>query len=199
MIHRGFHHLQHMIGIRVRGARHKSGAGRDGLFHRVDRMIHRAPHVGLAFEAKRRRGRGLLLGQAINPVIHDHIGHLDVLAGGVIEVIAADGKRVAIPAEHEHMQIRAAKRNAAGKRQRAAMNIMRAVGLDEIRKPARAANARDGRDLLVPELALFDQLEIKREHGEIAAARAPRRVIGGDFFFGQTFAFVGSRIGMTRR
>ena len=57
-------------------------------------------------------------------------------------------------------------------------------------KPAGAADAGDGGDLLVPHLALFDQLEIKREHGEIAAAGAPRRMVGGDFLFGQAFAFV---------
>jgi hypothetical protein len=41
---------------------------------------------------------------------------------------------------------------------------------------------RHGRDVLVPHFALLDQLEVKREHREIAAAGAPRRVIGGDSF-----------------
>ena len=75
---------------------------------------------------------------------------------------------------------------------------MRAVRLDEIRKAAGAADAGDGGDFLVPELALFDQLEIKREHGEIAAAGAPGRMVGGDFFFGQALAFgVGTARGVT--
>ena len=104
-------------------------------------------------------------------------------------MIAADGKRVAVAAEDEHVQVRARQRNAAGKRQRAAVNVMRAVGLHEIRKPAGAADAGDGGDLLVPQLALFNQLEIQREHGEIAAAGTPRRVVGGDFLFGQALAF----------
>ncbi len=178
----------------LRGAGHKGGAGGNGLLHRVDRLVERAGDVGLALEADGRGGRGLLLGQAINPVVHDHVGHLDVLARGVVEMIAADGEGVAVAAEHEHMQVGPGQRNAAGKGQGAAVDVMRAVGLHEIRKPARAADAGDGGDLLMPQLALFDQLEIKREHGEITATGAPRGVIGGDFLFGQAFAF-GSRAG----
>ena len=175
-------------------ARHERGPGADGLFHRVDRMIDRAPHVRLALEPDGRCRRRLLLGQAVHPVVHDDVGHLDVLARGVVQVIAANGKRIAIAAEHEHMQVGAAQRNAAREGQCAAVDEMRAVRLHEIGEAARAADARDGRDLLVPYLALLDELEVKREHGEITAAGAPRRVIGGDFLLRETLAFrVGNR------
>src|SRR5438093_393790 len=71
---------------------------------------------------------------------------------------------------------------------------MRPVRLHEIREAARTADARDGRDLLVPELALLDELEVKREHGEVAATRTPRRMVGDDFFSGQSLALgVGDR------
>ena len=71
---------------------------------------------------------------------------------------------------------------------------MRAVRLHEIRETAGAADAGDGGDLLVPELALLDQLEVEREHGEIAAAGAPGRVVGGDFLLRQAFALgIGER------
>ena len=66
---------------------------------------------------------------------------------------------------------------------------MHAVRLDEIREAAGTTDASDSRDLLVPELALLNQLEVKGEHGEIAAARAPGGMVRGDFFFGQPFAF----------
>jgi hypothetical protein len=99
------------------------------------------------------------------------------------------------PPNTKHVQVRPAQRNAAGEGQRAAMNVMRAVRLHEIGKAARTTDAGHGGDLLVPELALFDQLEVEREHGEIAATGAPRRVIGGDFFFGQAFAFVCGQVG----
>ena len=174
-----------MVGIRGRGARDKRGADRDGLLGRVDRIIHRAPGVGLALEPQRRRGRGLLFGQAIDLVVHDHQRHLDVLAGRVREMIAADGEGIAVAAEGEDVQIRAGERNAAGKGQRAAMQEVRAVRLHEIREPAGTADAGNGGDLLMPQLALFNQLEIQRQHREIAAAGTPSRMVGDDFFSGQ--------------
>src|SRR5262245_6282633 len=66
---------------------------------------------------------------------------------------------------------------------------MSAVRLHEVRKATRTTNPRDGGHLLVPHLSLLDQFEIKREHGKITAPGAPGRVVGGEFFFGQTFAF----------
>jgi len=70
------------------------------------------------------------------------------------------------------------------------MDVMGAVGLNKIRKPTRATDAGDGRNFFMPHFALFDQLEVKREHGEIAAARAPRRMVGGHFLLGQPFALL---------
>jgi hypothetical protein len=65
---------------------------------------------------------------------------------------------------------------------------MDAVGLNEIGKPARTSDARDGRYLLVMKLALLDELEVKRQHREIAATGTPRRMVGGDFFLRERFA-----------
>jgi len=195
VIHRGFHHLEDVVRVRVRGARDEGGPGGDGLLERVDRIINRTPEVGLALEAERRRGRGLFLREAVNPVVHHAIGHLDVLARGVVEMVAADGEGIAIAAEHEDVQVGARKGNAAGERQRAAVDVMRTVSLHEIWEAAGAADARDSGDLLVPHLAFFNQLEIQREDGEVTAAGAPRRMVGGDFFFGQPLAFLGRRSG----
>ena len=106
----------------------------------------------------------MLLGQAIDLVVHDHQRHFDVLARGVREMIAPDGEGIAITAEGEDVQVGAGQGNAAGKGQRAAMQEVRAMGLDEIRKPAGTADPGNGGDLLMPQLALFNQLKIKREH-----------------------------------
>ena len=106
----------------------------------------------------------------------------------MVEMVAADGKCVAITAENKHMQVRPGKGNARGERQRTSMNVMHAVRLHEIRKPAGAADARDGRDVLVPHFALLNELEVKREHREIAATGTPRRVIGGKLLFRQPLA-----------
>ena len=103
-------------------------------------------------------------------------------------MIAANRIRVAVAAENKHVQIRPGKGNAAGKRQRAPVDEMHPVRLHKIRKPARTADARDADELLVGQLALFNELEIQREHREIAATGTPRRVIGGEFLFRQPLA-----------
>ena len=106
----------------------------DQFFHRIDRLIDRAGGVGLGFEPDRRRRRGLFLRQAIDEVVHDEVGHVDVLARAVIEMIAADGESVAVTSEQEHVEIRPGETNAGGERNGAAMNEVRAVAIDEIRK-----------------------------------------------------------------
>ena len=151
-------------------------------------MIDGAPDVGLALEPERRGGRGLLLRQAVHLVVHDDVGHLDVLARGVREVITADGEGIAVAAKHEHVQVRSAEGHAGREGQGAAMNVVNAVRLHEIGKAAGAADAGDSRDLLVPDRALFDEFEVKREHREVTATGAPGRVIGGDFFLEERLA-----------
>src|ERR1039457_3818106 len=112
----------------------------------------------------------------------------DVLAGGVSEMVAADGKEVAVAPEHEYVQIGPGERNPTGERQRTTVNVVGAVGLHKIREPAGAANAGNGGKLLLPQLPRFDQLEVKREDGEITAAGTPGRMVGGDFLFRQRLA-----------
>ena len=194
VVHRSFHHLEDVIRIRVRGAGHEGRARRDGLLHRVDGAVTAAPNVGLGLVAERGGGRGLVLGQAVDPVVHHAIGQLHVLARGVGEVIAADGEGIAVAAEDEDVEVRARERNAAGEGQRATVDEVRAVRLHEVGEAAGAADAGHGGDLLVVHLALLDELEVEREHGEVSAAGAPRGVVGGDLLLRKTFS-VGVRKG----
>ncbi len=113
MIHRALDHLDHVVDLRGVRARDEGGAGADELFHRVDRLVDRAGRVGLRFETNRRRGRGLLLRQAIDKVVHDDVGHVDVLARAVIEMVAADGEAVAVAAEEKDVQVGPGQADAA--------------------------------------------------------------------------------------
>src|ERR1043166_7701176 len=106
----------------------------------------------------------------------------------MIEMVSADGERVAVAAEDEYMQIGPAQRDPAGEWQGAAVDVMHTVRLDEIRETARATNARNGGDVFMPKLALFDQLEIKRENGKVAATGAPGGMVGGQLLFAQRLA-----------
>ena len=63
--------------------------------------------------------RGLFLRQTIYEVVHDNIGHLDVLTRDVIEMVATNGEGIAIAAEYEDMQVRTHHRDAAQRNERA--------------------------------------------------------------------------------
>src|SRR5450755_2777595 len=170
------------------GARDKGGAARDQFFHGVDGLVDRALWVGLALEADGRSRRGLLLGQAIDEVVHDDVGQVDVLARAVVEMVAADAEAVAIAAEEEDVQVGPGQAHAAGERDGAPMDEVGAVAIDEIRKARGAADAGEGDDLFVIELAFLEDFVIAGENGEVATAGTPGRVIGGDSFLGELLA-----------
>ncbi len=161
--------------------------GGEQFLDRVDRLVDGAGGIGLRFEAERRGGRGLLFRQAIDEVVHDDVGQVDVLARAVLEVVAADREGVAVAAEEEHVQVRPRKAHARGQRHRAPVDEMPAVGIDEIREARGAADAREGDDVLVRKLAPLEHLVKRGEHGEIAAAGAPGGMVGGEVFLGQLF------------
>jgi hypothetical protein len=71
------------------------------------------------------------------------------------------------------------------------MDVMGAMGLDEVRKTTGATDAGNGGDFLVPQTPLLDQFEIQGQHGEISAARTPGGMIGGNLLFGKPFPFLG--------
>ena len=79
-------------------------------------------------------GGRLLLGETIHGVVHDDVGEVDVLASGVDEVVAANGEAVAVAAEDKDVEVIVAEADAGGEGQGAAVNVMAAVGVDEIRE-----------------------------------------------------------------
>ena len=100
-------------------------------------------------------------------------------------MVAADGEAVAVAAEQKDVEVGASEADAAGQRDGSAMDEMGAVAIDEIGEARRAADAGEGDDFLVLELAFLDDLVIAGQNRKIPAARTPRRVIGGDRFLGQ--------------
>jgi len=144
MIHGALDHLDHVIDLGGVGARDESGAGADELLHRIDRHVDRAGWVGLAFETDGRCGRGLLFGQAIDEVVHDEIDHVDVLARAMIEMIATDGKTVAVAPKKKDMEVGPGQADAGSKGNGAAVNEVRAVTVDEIGENAMNNRSRRG-------------------------------------------------------
>ena len=176
------HHMSDLHGVR---AGDEGRAAGEQLLHRIDRTVEAALRIGLRLATRRRGGAGLVLGQAVNKIVHDDIGQTDVLARGVVQMIAANGEAVTVATEDEHMHIRAAQRNARGQRQGATVNEVNAVAVDEIREARGATDASDADDLLMRILQLFQHLVEGGEHGEVTTAGAPRGVVGGEDFLGE--------------
>ena len=106
-------------------------------------------------------------------------------------MVAADREEVAIAAEDKDMQVRAREGDSAGKGQGTSVDVMRAIALDKVGESTGAADAGDGGDLLLPQFPALDEFEIEGQDREIAAARTPGRVVGGNFLFGERLAFLG--------
>ena len=182
VVHCFVHHAEEVFGVCAGCSGDEAGAAGYQLFHRIDGLVFGAGSVGFAFEADGRGGRGLFFGEAVDEVVHDDVGHFDVFAGGVVDVVAADGKGVAVAAKDENMQVRARKRDAGCKGKRPSVDVVHSVRLDEVGKAAGTTDAGDCGDFFVPDFSLFNQFEVKGEDGKIAASRTPSRMVGGEFF-----------------
>src|SRR5258707_15298777 len=105
MSHFPFVYLDDMVARGGMRAGDKGGPRRNQFFDGIDRMIDRSGRIGLGTIANGRSRRGLLLGQTVHKVVHDHVRQPDILPGAVVEMISADREAVAITPEKENMQI----------------------------------------------------------------------------------------------
>src|SRR5207244_10833976 len=106
--------------------------------------LERPGRFCLTLEPDGRLRRGLLLGQAIDKVVHDEIGHVDVLARAVIDMVPADGETVAVATEQEDVEIGPGEADAGRERDGAAVDVVHAVAVDEIRKARRTTDPGEG-------------------------------------------------------
>ena len=179
------HHLYHVVHLRGMAAGDEGGAAIDQGAHWIDRLIKGAPRIGLGFEADGRGGGGLFLGQTINRIVHDDIRHARIFPRRVDEVITADGEAIAVTAEHKNVQIIASEANPSGKRQGAAVNIVTAVRVDEVGEAGGATDAGERDDFFLRVIKFLENFIKGSEHGKIAAAGAPRGVVGDEDFFSE--------------
>jgi len=88
-------------------------------------------------------------------------------------VRGADRTAVAVAHHDEDVQVGAVELDAGGDRKSAAVDAVKAVRLEVVGEPARAADARDEHRLLRFELFGNEQFFDRREDRVITAARAP--------------------------
>src|SRR5207237_7913438 len=175
-------HLHHVFDLRSVGTCDEGGAGGNELFHRIDRHVDRAGRVGLALETDGRRGRSLLFGQAIDEVVHDEVDEVNVLARAVSEMVAADRETVAVAAKEEDVKIGPGQTDAAGERDRAAVNEVGAVAVDEIGKARRTTDPGESDDFFVIEIAFLENFVEGSQNRKVTTTRTPCWMIGGDGF-----------------
>src|SRR5205085_6308817 len=146
VVHGALDHLDHVVNLGGVGPGDEGGPGADELFHRVHRHVDGAGRVGLGFETDGRRGRGLFLRQAVDEVVHDEVRQVDVLARAVVEMVPADRETVPVAPEQKDVEIRPGQTNPAGIRDGAAVDEVRAVAVDEIRKARGTTDPGNGND-----------------------------------------------------
>ena len=111
----------HLLNVIGRGTGDKGRSGSFREFHHVEFAVNVGIRRGRRDCAAAGKRRMLAAGHAVNPVIHDNRRHFDIAAGGVDEMIPADGERVAVAHRDDHFQFRAAQLDAGRKGERPAM------------------------------------------------------------------------------
>ncbi len=172
-------HLVHYLPLRGEGAPDERRAVHQRVANRVDRHVMRAVRRGLRAH-RLRRGRGdLPLRQAVDLVVHHDGRDVEVAACGVRQVARADGEVVAVAAECDHREVRSRHLDAGGGGQRATMDAVVAVGIDEAGEAAGAADAGDDTEIVLIHVHRDERFVERREDAEVAAPRAPDRAQAG--------------------
>ena len=176
MLDRFRQHVGGLVGIAGEAAGDEVGARGERDHQRMER-----PHFGAArrqrgVEFGLRGGRRLALGHAVDVVVHDDVGHVDIAPAGVQEMVAADRIAVAVAAGDDNGQIRPRHFQAGGERQRAAVDAVKAVAIGIGGDARRAADARHHADLFRRQAELREGAAERHQHVIVAAAGTPDRL-----------------------
>ena len=144
--------------------------------HQVDRGVA-VDDALLALAALVGGGRELALGEAVDAVVLDDVGHVDAAPHGVGELAEADRRRVAVAADAEVEQLAVGEVGAGQHRGHAAVHGVEAVrGAEEVvGRLRRAADARELGDAVRLDVELPAGLHQRRRDRVVAAAGAQGR------------------------
>ncbi len=130
----------------------------------------------MAVVAKRPVGGGrriLTAGHAINAVVDDDGGEVEIAAGGMNEMVAADGGGIAIAHDDNDLKLGIGQLDSGGKGERSAVGGMERVEIHVDADPPRTANPGDQDDLVLAVAGAVDGADECPQQDAIAAARAP--------------------------
>ena len=155
------------------GAGDKSRAGCLGQFRDVEAALDRAVRRRRRFGVGRRQRRILAAGHAVNVVVEQDNRDVDVAAGRMDEVVAANRGGVAVARADDDVQFRLGELDAGGNRQRPAVGRVDGVEVQVAGGAARAADAGyDGRLVLV-QAEFINRFDNGAGDDAVAAARTP--------------------------
>ena len=164
-------HLAHVVGGRPR---HEGRPRAEGEPHGVELAVDVA--VG-----RRRRGhpdpgerRVLPSGHAVDAVVHDDRGELDIAPRRVDEMVAPDGQRVAVAHRYDDVQVGPRHLDARGEGQRPSVQRVHGVEVHVPRYAGRTADAGhhdEGRGIIAQ---IVHAVQHGVEHVPVAAAGAPQ-------------------------
>ena len=105
----------YLVGVEGCASCYECCSGSDGEFGDVEGGVGVAVGGGGCFGACWGAGGELPAGHAVDVVVHDDVGHVDVASTGVDEVVAADGGAVAVAADEDDVHFRFGHFYAGGK------------------------------------------------------------------------------------
>ena len=149
-----------------------------GQLAEVEGGLDVAVHARRRLVAEVRRGAHLAAGHAVDRVVEDERREVDVAPRGVDEVVAADGRAVAVAHGDDDVQRRIGGLDPGGDRQGAAVGGVHRRVVQVGADAAAAADAGDDHDLLGVELEAEDGVDERPRDGAVGAARAPQRLGG---------------------
>lgn len=156
---------------------HEGGAVQKRGGHGVERLVWITTRRRLGLHARSRRRRGLACRQAVEVVVVDEVGQVNVAADGVDEVADALAVGVAVSRVSDDGQLVVSQLDADSHGQSPAVNAVKGVEVVKIRTVGRAADAKNHGHLVRLEAELRQRRFGGRKDAEIAAARAPRRFV----------------------
>jgi len=135
-------------------------------------MVVRAERCGRTLRTDWRGRPDLAAGHAISEIIDADNVQVDVAAGRVDKVIAADCRQVAVAADHRHFQFRLVHGNAERERQRSPMRRVIRVYVHIARGPAAAADPGNANVLVLGHSGCGDGMCITMNDGTDTTTRA---------------------------
>ena len=179
-------HLREVHGIRRHAARDERGSRAQREGERVERPIDGPVRARLRLLPQLAGRRRLPLRQSVDAIVEEQDLQIDIAAQGVDEVVAADGKPVAVAGHHEDRQLGPRHLEARRDGRSAAVDAVYPVSVHVVGKAARAADAADEHDVLLGHVQLGHHLLHGGEDGEVGAAGAPAHfLIADEIFLGQ--------------